>query len=134
MAIKWTEELSVGVELIDQEHQLMFEKAGLLFDAGKKGQAKEEIASLLLFLDEYTKKHFADEEKFMASVSYPELDKQKTMHAGFIGELGKLKKDYIDSGSNISVIMNANQMVIDWLVKHIANEDKKIGDYIRTMK
>ena len=60
MAIKWTEELSVGVELIDQEHQLMFEKAGQLFDAGKKGQAKEEIASLLLFLDEYTKKHFAD--------------------------------------------------------------------------
>lgn len=134
MAIKWTDELSVGVELIDQEHQLMFEKAGQLFDAGKKGQAKEEIASLLLFLDEYTKKHFADEEKYMASVSYPELEKQKTMHRGFIGELDKLKKDYIDSGSNISVIMNANQMVIDWLVKHIANEDKKIGAYVKTMK
>ena len=70
----------------------------------------------------------------MASVNYPELEKQQTMHRGFIGELDKLEKDYIDSGSNIAVIMNANQMVIDWLVKHIANEDKKISDYVRTMK
>jgi hemerythrin len=32
---------------------------------------------MLDFLDEYTKKHFKDEEAFMVEIRYPELEAQK---------------------------------------------------------
>lgn len=134
MALGWTEDLSVGVALVDEQHKIWFEKAEQLFDAGKKGQAKEFIGQLLDFLDDYTKKHFNDEENYMRSIKYPEYDRQKSLHTAFITQLENLKKEFRESGGNILVVLNANQMVIDWLVKHISNEDKKIGVYIKGMK
>jgi hemerythrin len=134
MAIEWTEILSVGVTTIDEQHKMLFKKADELFEAGKNGKAKDYIAQLLNFLDEYTKKHFGDEEKYMQSIRYPALEAQKKMHADFISALTKLKKEYEESGGNIIVIINANQMVVDWLIKHISGEDKKIGVFAKGLK
>jgi len=125
----WTSNLSVGVKMIDDQHKTWFEKAEKLFEAGKNHQAKEYIGELLAFLDDYTKKHFVDEEKYMLSIHYPEYEAQKKAHAAFISELAKLRKDFEASGGSLLVILNANQMVLDWLTKHILNMDKKIGQY-----
>jgi len=125
----WTQNLSVGVKMIDDQHKMWFEKAEKLFDAGKNHQAKEYIGELLTFLDDYTKKHFADEEKYMLSIHYPEYEAQKKAHTAFIAELAKLRNDFETSGGSLMVILNANQMVIDWLTKHISNMDKKIGEF-----
>jgi len=127
----WTPSLSVGVELIDEQHKAWFEKADKLFEAGKNNQAKEYVGELLEFLDSYTKKHFADEEQYMLSIHYPGLEEQKRAHAAFIAELTKLRSQYKESGGNLTVIINANKMVIEWLTKHISNMDKKIGDFVR---
>lgn len=89
---------------------------------------------MLEFLDEYTKKHFRDEEKYMQEIKYPEYDIQKKMHTEFIDKLAKLKAEYEKSGGNIVVILNANKMVLDWLTNHISHLDKKIGEYVRSMK
>lgn len=127
----WTPNLSVGVEMIDDQHKMWFEKADKLFEAGKNHQAKEYIGELLKFLDDYTQKHFADEEKYMLSIHYPEYEAQKKAHTAFIAELAKLRNDYKTSGGSLLVILNADQMVVDWLTKHISNMDKKIGDFAR---
>lgn len=128
----WTPNLSVGVKMIDDQHKMWFEKAEKLFDAGKNHQAKEYIGELLAFLDDYTKKHFADEERYMLSIHYPEYEAQKKAHTAFIAELAKLRNDFDTSGGSLLVILNANQMVVDWLTKHISNMDKKIGEFART--
>lgn len=127
----WTPNLSVGVKLIDDEHKMWFEKAEKLFDAGRNNQAKEYVGELLKFLDDYTKKHFSDEEKYMLSIHYPGYEEQKKAHTTFIAQLAKLRSDYETSGGNLLVILNANQMVLDWLTKHISNMDKKIGEFSR---
>lgn len=133
MAIAWTPDLSVGVENIDEQHKIWFEKANELFEAGKQQRAKEYINTMIDFLDEYTKKHFSDEESYMEEIGYPELDAQKKAHASFINDLAKLKKDYNDGGGNLLVILTANKMVINWLTNHIRHMDKKIGDYVKTL-
>ena len=115
--------------MIDDQHKTWFEKAEMLFEAGKNNQAKEYVGSLLKFLDEYTKKHFADEERYMLSIKYPGYDEQKKAHTAFIAQLDKLRKDYDTSGGNLMVIINANQMVLEWLTKHISSLDKKIGEF-----
>lgn len=133
MAISWTENLAVGINTIDEQHKTLFEKANQMFEAGKNGKSKEVIAEILDFLTEYTQKHFSDEEKYMRSINYPEYDLQKNAHAGFIAELEKIKKDYQESGGSIVLIINANQMIVDWLTKHISYEDKKIGKYASSL-
>lgn len=129
----WTPNLSVGVTLIDDQHKTWFEKAEKLFEAGKNGQATTYIKELLTFLEDYTKKHFADEEKYMLSINYPQYAEQKKAHTAFIEQLTKLRTDYNASGGNILVILNANQLVLDWLTKHISNMDKQIGAYAKTV-
>jgi len=134
MAIKWTPNLSVGVERIDSQHIIWFEKADNLFQAGRSGKSKEVIAEMLDFLDDYTKEHFRDEEAYMAEIKYPDIDKQKAAHKNFVEQLTKLKQDYQQSGGNITLIINANQMIIKWLTQHISNMDKQIGVYAKSLQ
>lgn len=134
MALLWTKNLEVGVNLIDDQHKKWFEKADQLFEAGKTGKSKEYIIKMFDFLDEYTKTHFRDEENYMQSIKYPEIIQQKQMHEGFIKKLAEIRKEYELSGANLTVIINANQFILDWLTKHISNADKKIGEYARTLK
>lgn len=134
MALLWTKNLEVGVDLIDTQHKKWFEKADQLFEAGKSGKSKEYIIQMFDFLDDYTRTHFKDEEKYMTSINYPELALQKQMHEGFIKKLAELRKEYETAGANLSVILNANQFILDWLTKHISNADKKIGEFARKQK
>lgn len=129
----WRPELSVGVTLIDDQHKLWFEKAEKLFEEGKKGTAKAYVGELLEFLTAYTKKHFADEESYMRKINYPHYEQQRQAHADFIRKLDQLKKDYDSSGGNISVIIAANTMVINWLTQHISTMDKEIGAYAASL-
>lgn len=127
----WKPELSVGIDMIDEQHQVWFEKAEKLFEEGKKGKAKEYIGDLLDFLEDYTKKHFADEEAYMKKISYPQYDIQKEAHTNFIAKLEKIKEDFNSSGGNITVIIAANKMVIDWLTNHISKMDKQIAEFVK---
>ncbi len=133
MAIEWTPNLSVGVSSIDQQHKTLFDKANELFEAGKSNKTKEFISEMLDFLDAYTKQHFQSEEAYMLSINYPGYNDQKKLHTDFIAALANLKKEYDASGGNIIVILNANQMVVDWLLKHISIEDKKIGVFANSL-
>ena len=127
----WTQNLSVGISMIDDQHKMCFQKAEALFEAGQNYRAKEYVGELLEFLDDYTKKHFADEEKYMLSIKYPGYQEQKAAHTAFITQLNKIKSDYNSSGGNLLVILNANQMILDWLTKHISNMDKQIGEFAK---
>lgn len=133
MEVKWSSNLSVGVEKIDSQHKVWFEKANNLFEAGRNKKSKEMISEMLGFLDDYTKEHFRDEETYMLSIKYPGIDTQRAAHKGFIEELAKLKEEYVQSGGNVAVIIGANSMVINWLTQHISNLDKQIGNYAKTL-
>ena len=130
----WTPDLSVGVAMIDEQHKMLFEKIDKLFEAGRNNQAKEYISNLLDFLDAYTKKHFSDEEKYMLRIHYPGYAAQKKAHEDFIKQLAKLKSDYQSSGGSLLIILNTNQILLDWLIKHVSHMDKKIGEFVRNGK
>ncbi len=132
--MQWNPNLSIGVDAIDEQHKNLFEMTDRLFEATKSNKAMEFIVDLLNFLDEYTKKHFADEEAYMLKIGFPEYRHQKKAHDEFIQQIAILKKDYQVSGGNIVLIINANQIILDWLLKHISKEDKKIGDYAKSVK
>lgn len=126
----WIELLSVGVDSIDTQHKKWFEMADRLFSAVRNRKAGEFITQMLVFLEDYTKKHFSDEEEYMRRIGYPEYDVQKSMHNSFIRELSELKKRICLTTCEQTQIMEAHELILNWLTNHIVKQDAKIGEYV----
>jgi len=75
--ITWTNDLSVGIELIDEQHKMLIKHLNDLSQSLESGQGPAKIANTLNFLIDYTKFHFTAEEKHMAANDYPELKNHK---------------------------------------------------------
>ncbi len=134
MAIQWTEELAVGEQLIDTQHQEIFRRISTLLDACNKGKGKEAVGDVLNFLGNYVVEHFGAEEKLMQQYDYPEYPQHKQMHEAFIKKFEELKEDYEKNGVALNLVIQTNRFVVGWLNDHIRNVDKKLGKFIAEQK
>lgn len=130
--MKWTDNLSVGVELIDREHKELINAINDLFDACSKGLGRKKINETLTFLQNYTATHFADEEKVQKDSGYPDYPNHRKLHSEFVAKVMEYSKQLETEGPTISLVATFNSFVSNWLVNHISREDKKIGEYIRS--
>lgn len=60
--MQWTEDLSVGVDRIDEQHKELFEKINDLVEAIKSHTCKYKIGDVVKFLEDYVVFHFGQEE------------------------------------------------------------------------
>lgn len=127
----WNENLKIGVTLIDSEHKELCSRIDQLFDACNKGHGKDEIVKTLQFLEDYTIKHFNDEEKLQRSSSYPKVAEHKAMHEFFKSKISELKKDLNENGASIATISKTNYFLMDWLLNHIQKVDTELANYIK---
>ncbi len=128
--MKWTDDLSVGVELIDSEHKSLINAINDLFDACSKGLGRKKISDTLNFLQSYVNTHFSDEENLQIKCGYPEYTSHKKLHTEFIARVAEYSKQLETEGPNIALVANFNSFVSNWLIYHISREDKKIGQHI----
>ena len=87
MLLEWTPDLSVSNDTIDQQHQKWIKLLDDFYTGIKDGKSKEVLEQLILGMLDYTKYHFAHEEKYMESIGYPNLDSHKKLHAAYIGKI-----------------------------------------------
>ncbi|MBF0328781.1 MAG: hemerythrin family protein [Nitrospirae bacterium] len=127
---KWTPSLSVGVDVIDLQHQelfMLFE--GISMDIQEyKGQ--ERVSKALAFLDDYVRKHFSLEEKYMRVLKYPDYDSHMSEHKEFIENLGALR-EHFEKGDMSTLIYEITGVISHWLVRHVANTDKALGSFLK---
>lgn len=57
MGIEWRDSLSIGVKEIDDQHKQLLSHFDQLLKACETGKGREELATLLNFLDQYVIKH-----------------------------------------------------------------------------
>lgn len=131
MALQWDKSLSVGVRLIDDQHQELFRQVNGLLDALMKNQGKEELGKLLGFLGKYTIDHFGAEEKLMGQYKYPDAPKHKQQHADFVQAFLKLKAEFDKSGPTPNVSITLNRFVCQWLKDHIGGSDTALGKFLK---
>ncbi|MHA1135013.1 MAG: bacteriohemerythrin [Candidatus Thorarchaeota archaeon] len=65
------ESLSVGIELIDEQHKMLIERTNTISEAVENTRGLEKIMQTLDFMIEYTEFHFSAEEKVMTDNDYP---------------------------------------------------------------
>ena len=130
--MQWNSTYNIGVDHIDKQHKIIFKLVNDLHDAIGKLDTDELVGRTLIELVNYSKVHFADEEKYMREIGYPNLNNQINMHKQLNEEIVlMLKKLRRNDPLSIRQIYAFLQ---NWLVEHIKVEDKKIGTFVKVKK
>jgi len=117
-----------GIPLIDEEHKTLFDIIGKIHTTIETELVHDKFDAILDILDElkdYTRVHFADEEKYMREIGYDGLAKQEILHQKFIDKLNELDLDDVDDNQE-AYLYSFLEFLQNWLVSHILKVDKLI--------
>ena len=125
----WTEKMSVGVGVLDEDHKKLVGMLNQLFDAMKAGQGRDVLGGILEGLVRYTKVHFAREEKFFAQTNYPASAPHKQQHDALTRQVVDVQRKYAE-GATAVLSLDVMQFLQDWLVNHILGTDQKYRPHL----
>jgi len=127
----WDPSLELGIDLVDSEHKALVECVEDFIRKSEIQDLSGEFNSTLFFLEDYTKKHFADEEMYQKECGYPKYATHKKLHDDLIKDIDELK-DRIDiEGVSQEIISSTGQFLLDWVMHHIVEADLVFGEYYR---
>ncbi len=122
-----SENLSVKIKSIDDQHSKLFDLINDFYDNIKNRSNVENILGLINGMKEYTQSHFKTEENFMLQLNYPYYDAHKNEHDIFISKITTVE-DKIRSGKLV-VSFEITGFLRDWLKNHIQVTDKKYSSF-----
>jgi len=129
--IEWNDSYLVGVDLIDEQHKELFNRINDLISANKENEGKDKIIETIEFLEDYTVKHFQDEEELQQKHEYPHYDTHKDLHDGFVQDIKDFREEFAAGDVNIASLMQFNKRITQWLVDHVKGIDQKLGVHIK---
>ena len=125
--VPWHDEYKIGIKNIDEQHHKLFDLVNELYNISDGADAKEHLRRVLYEFSEYMKTHFQDEEEYMLSIGYPDLEEHKQIHQNIIDNLAKV----ISTPAKLSIIKSKMRVVAKRvLIDHIVNEDIKIKTFL----
>ena len=133
--MKWTQDMAVGIETIDLQHQELFKRISDLLQAIREHRCKSEIDGTIKFLDDYARFHFGEEEKSMRDAGYDGLADHLQHHAVYLNNIKELKELAAQpriQGMSYELSVTTNQIVVDWIVDHIMKIDRKFGEFVKS--
>jgi hemerythrin-like metal-binding protein len=122
--LQWNNALQIGHAQIDREHKKLVELLNRLYDAMQAGHGKEACGKILDELIDYTRVHFAFEERLMAQHGYAQTAAHKAQHASLVQEVLQFKSRF-DAGS-IALSVSLFKFLKEWLSNHILQSDKAL--------
>lgn len=126
----WSDEFSVGVKAMDEQHKGLIQVVNDLHLAMTEGRAKEQTGPLLKSLLRYTQEHFAAEEALM----------NRTKFAGLAGHAAKHRdltvqvQNYVSRYQRGEIALDVHLLLFlcDWLKTHIQKDDKTYGPWLNS--
>lgn len=124
MAIAWREQLSVGNNIIDEDHKYLIE----IINKVEVCLAKKDMSALkaeLKRLHDYSLLHFDREEKIAIAVGYEQTPGLQQSHQSLIEKLGKMESEFISSENTLSPELTKGfaEFLRNWLIDHVIKED-----------
>lgn len=117
----WSQEFSVGVDEIDEQHKMLFELLDRLFLAAVKREDQQLTVEVLASLIDYTKTHFALEERLLEESGYPALPGHRLDHQHFIEQVNAMAHKF--HVEDRSVTLDLINFLRNWLQNHIRRSD-----------
>ena len=126
-AFSWSNLYQLNVALMDEEHRTLIDKMNAFLLCLNSNNLAQ-ITDLFNDLAGFTVKHFKDEEEYMESINYPDLDNHKKIHKDLIEKVLNYKEGLAKGKLNKQVISN---FLKNWLALHIVGQDKKYAHFSR---
>lgn len=120
---KWSPDYSVNIKTIDNQHQELVSILNRLFVAVSMREGSEIVGDILTALKNYTKTHFALEERLMQQANYADLEAHKAEHRKLIEQLDALIQKHLLEEKPIYFEML--RFLKNWLKEHIRGVDTK---------
>ncbi len=126
--VSWNDNLSVGIDVIDEHHRYLFDLVNDLHDVVVRKRGSRNVARLIKALDTYAKVHFRAEESMMAHYHFQHIGRQEEQHHAFED---KVQEFYQELHSNPLVAQFDILVYLrDWLISHIQMEDSKLRSLV----
>ena len=129
--LAWSNKFELDNEEVDSQHRRLFELLSELVASCMDGTDTVKLKATLDFLIEYTVRHFHDEERLQIRYNFPDYNRHRQLHETFKGTVAGLVNKFDINGSSAELSNDVNKIIVQWLVKHIQQEDMKIGTHIR---
>ncbi|MCX7206612.1 MAG: bacteriohemerythrin [Proteobacteria bacterium] len=123
---EWNDELSVGIQEIDEQHKVLIDLLNELHDAIRLHHGSEASARILGRLADYTRTHFTVEESLMRILGYPDYDAHKQHHEDLIKQMNDLQAR-LEGGEAIT--FELMHFLRNWLTHHIIEGDKRYTEH-----
>ncbi|RAU20084.1 hemerythrin [Paramagnetospirillum kuznetsovii] len=117
---EWTDDLSVNVDTIDEDHQAFFRLAALMYEVASTPNNEQFalIETAINILEEYVEGHFLREQMAMATADYAYMAEHIAAHDAFADRVNRVIQTYRETG-DIEHIRALSALVAEWLNSHI---------------
>ncbi len=123
MYIDWTDDLSVGVEEIDQQHKRFLLIINDLYEALENENEKVVLGDIISQLASYAMFHFMTEEKYMDLFHYEGSESHKKEHERLRGKITEFGETYADNPEKHA--QELLHFLKDYLADHLIKMDHK---------
>ena len=121
--IEWDDKYSVGVRIIDSQHEKLFKLINTAVDNVNARVDSESISEILSELVDYSMVHFSTEEGYMREIGYDGIDFHKKEHKQFKIKVGNLCVETLKKSDFVPE--DILEFLSGWLVNHILCSDMK---------
>lgn len=126
--MEWSDTFNIGCAVIDAQHKELIEKVNTLEELLARGEADDEsFSDAILFVVDYARTHFSEEENLMEKLKYPGFAQHRKLHDQMVNHLANFLKD-MQSGSGGTFSELVSYLYV-WIEAHVLVEDRKFGDY-----
>lgn len=125
---EWSQKYSVNIREIDNQHKKLIGMVAQLDNAMRQGKGKEALGKILYDLIQYTRTHFADEERMMKAGGYPDYENHQAKHEWMTNRVAQIYKEYQDG--RVTITLEVMKFLETWVDKHIMATDKQYGPFL----
>ncbi len=121
--IKWSQEFSVGVPHLDDDHKELLQFINLIY-ANSTAMNSDDVDDLLSSMIAFSIKHFHNEESYMRRIGYRHLTEHKTLHDEFMEKIQQFHNEFRKSGGR-AIGSEVSKFLASWWKDHILFEDQR---------
>ena len=126
--LEWSADLDVQVEEMNDEHRTLIGLMNKFHELSQQESNRLQANRALEELGSFTVEHFTHEEKVMAAMKFPDLERHAAIHKKLLSELDKHVAAYRESGNSEELLM----FLKVWLKAHIKGIDTKYGRHAQS--
>lgn len=135
MPIVWREALSIGNDLIDQDHRHLLSLINTVEELLTTDRPCTELLAAIDRLRDYTDFHFTREERIMLRLQYTKYDHHKHAHRSLIDQLTQATRPIRNPAQDLlpttaglpeEIRDSVVNLLRHWLLDHILKEDMKL--------